>query len=72
MAQRYRAGGMGWGDAKKTLFEKMNEALSPIRSRYEELMKDPSAIDRALNEGAQRARKIASEKMEKVRRVVGL
>lgn len=72
LAQRYRAGGMGWGDAKKTLFEKMNEALSPIRSRYEELMKDPSAIDRALNEGAQRARKIASEKMEKVRRVVGL
>ena len=67
-----QAGGMGWGDAKKTLFEKMNEALTPIRNRYEELMKNPSVIDRALNEGAQRARKIASEKMEKVRRVVGL
>ena len=39
LAQRYRAGGMGWGDAKKTLFEKMNEALTPIRNRYEELMK---------------------------------
>ena len=72
LAQRYRAGGMGWGDAKKTLFEKMNEALTPIRNRYEELMKNPSVIDRALNEGAQRAREIASEKMEKVRRVVGL
>ena len=26
LAQRYRAGGMGWGDAKKTLFEKMQNS----------------------------------------------
>ena len=72
LAARYRAGGMGWGDAKKELFDKMNRMLTPIRDRYPALMADPSVIDEALNRGAERARQLAQRKMEKLRRAVGL
>ena len=72
LAARYRAGGMGWGDAKKELFDKMNRMLTPIRDRYTALMADPSVIDEALNRGAERARQLAQRKMEKLRRAVGL
>lgn len=72
LAVRYRAGGMGWGDAKKALFEKMNEVLTPIGERYQELMKNTALIDQALEKGAQRARLIATKKMDKLRRAIGL
>lgn len=72
LAARYRAGGMGWGEAKKELFEKMNRMLTPIRNRYTELMGDTSIIDEALNRGAERARLLAQRKMDKLRRAVGL
>ncbi len=70
LADRFRAG-IGWGDAKQALFELLDETLAEPRERYNELIADRAKIDRLLAEGAEKARVIASEVMDGVRRAVG-
>lgn len=50
------AQGIGWGDAKQKLFERIDAELSPMRERYEALMAQPEKIEKMLREGAQVAR----------------
>jgi tryptophanyl-tRNA synthetase len=72
LADRYRAGGMGYGEAKKLLFERMMEVLTPIRDRYEELRARPDYVEDVFEEGGRKARAIARETMEECREAVGL
>ncbi len=64
--------GMGWGDAKQTLFERIERDLAPMRERYDELMAAPDRIEEILLAGAQKARKLAQPFMEQLREAVGL
>jgi tryptophanyl-tRNA synthetase len=66
------AAGIGWGDAKKKLFELVNEELTPARERYLELMDDPGFIEAELKKGAEKARATAAVTMDKVRDAVGI
>jgi tryptophanyl-tRNA synthetase len=66
------AGGIAWGEAKKQLFELINNQLSEARVRYEELMANPGHVEDVLRHGAQRARVESSELMAKVREAVGI
>ncbi len=68
----YTAGGMGYGQAKKALAEKVNELFAPARERYEQLVKDPGYVDDVLAEGGRKARAITDEMMNKVRSACGL
>lgn len=72
LAGRYRAGGMGWGEAKQALFEAMEREIAPFRERYDALMADPTHIDRVLAEGADRAREIASQTVGRLRKAIGI
>ena len=72
LAERYRAGGLGWGHAKQELFEKLNIVLSPMRETYTALMSDPSHIDALLESGARRARKVAQKTITRLREAVGV
>ncbi|MCX7948735.1 MAG: tryptophan--tRNA ligase [Treponemataceae bacterium] len=72
LAQRYRAGGMGWGEAKEALFQVMNRELTPIRERYEAYMANPAELDRILAEGAEKARAIARQTIQRLRRAIGI
>lgn len=72
LAREYRAGGMGWGHAKAKLFDIMENTLAPLRSKYEELMAKPDEIYQLLGEGRAKIHKIAREKMQILRDVVGL
>lgn len=72
LAQRYRAGGMGWGEAKEALFQVMNRELTPIRERYETYMANPAELDRILAEGAEKARAIAQKTIQRLRRAIGI
>lgn len=72
LAERYRAGGMGWGHAKQELFEKLNEVISPMRETYDALMADTSKIDAVLVSGAERARKVAKKTISRLRDAVGV
>ncbi|MDR1655895.1 MAG: tryptophan--tRNA ligase [Treponema sp.] len=72
LAARYRAGGMGWGEAKEELFRAANRELSPLRERYEAIMADPAGLDRILAEGAAKARPIAAATVKRFRKAAGI
>jgi len=70
--QRYRNGGMGYGDAKKRLAELTVDYFKPYRDKRAELENDPGAVKAMLKDGAERARAIAAQTLAQARRVVGL
>ena len=66
------ASARGYGELKSTVAEVVIAELTPIRQRYEELMKDVAELDRLLARGAEQARAVAEPKLEEVKRRVGL
>jgi tryptophanyl-tRNA synthetase len=72
MENEFRAGGIGYGEFKKRLFEAIWEAFAPMRQRRAELEADPGHVDQVLAHGASRAQAVAQQTMAKVRRAVGL
>ena len=44
MLRKAYADGIGWGDAKQLLFERIDLEVAPLRERYEALMADPAQI----------------------------
>jgi len=72
LAKKYKAGGMGYGDAKKMLLEKIMAEFKPFREKRDYLEAHPAEVEKILDEGAERARLIAHSTMEKVRASTGL
>jgi tryptophanyl-tRNA synthetase len=72
MADRYRAGGMGYGEAKQALLEKIDSYFGPFRQRRKELASDPGYVEDVLRDGARRARAEAQKTMALVREAVGM
>jgi len=67
------AQGIGWGDAKAQLFERIDREVAPMRERYESLMARPAAIEVILREGAARLRaRYATPLLARLREAVGL
>jgi tryptophanyl-tRNA synthetase len=71
-AERYRRGGMGYGEVKKRVVELLEETFGPYREKRELLARDPGFVDDVLADGGWRARRVAHATMEKVREAVGL
>jgi tryptophanyl-tRNA synthetase len=72
MREKYRAGGFGYGDAKKALLEVMKRELDPKREKREALAQDLDFVEDVLHQGAQRARAVAQETLQKAREAMGL
>jgi len=72
VAETYRAGGMGWGHAKKSLFETLDAKLAQPREKYNLLMENLDYLDEVLAKGAIKARAIAGDFMESLRNTAGL
>jgi tryptophanyl-tRNA synthetase len=72
MAQRYRAGGYGYGEAKKALFEILWQRLEPFRKRRAELAADPAYAESVLRAGGEKARAEACRTLLAARKAVGL
>jgi len=66
------ADGIGWGDAKQKLFERIDSELAPMRERYEALIAQPGQIEATLQAGAQRARALSQPLLARLRDAVGL
>ena len=64
--------GQGYGAFKQAVGEATAELLAPVRERYAELRPDEAALERTLQEGAERAREIAVPTMAEVHSVMGL
>ncbi|MDR2371013.1 MAG: tryptophan--tRNA ligase [Treponema sp.] len=72
LAARYRAGGMGWGEAKEELFRAANRTLGPLRERFEAIMTDREKLDAVLEQGAEKARPIAAATVRRFRKAAGI
>jgi tryptophanyl-tRNA synthetase len=64
--------GIGWGEAKQVLFERIEADVAPMRESYDELMARPAVIEEILQEGARKARAIAAPKVAELRDAIGL
>jgi tryptophanyl-tRNA synthetase len=64
--------GIAWGEAKKQLFDLVNDELAAARDRYTRLMDDPGHIESVLRRGGERAREHSSSLMQNVRAAVGI
>ncbi len=69
---KYRAGGLGYGQAKKRLVELVIDYFKPFRHKRAELEQNIDYVKKILAEGAGRARAVAAGTLEKARRAVGL
>ncbi|MDF4002901.1 tryptophan--tRNA ligase [Luteibacter sp. PPL552] len=65
-------GGIGWGEAKQVLFERLESEIAPMRERYDALMARPDDMEDILHTGAAKARAIAAPLLETLREAVGL
>ncbi|NJD60041.1 MAG: tryptophan--tRNA ligase [Anaerolineales bacterium] len=70
--QECRRAGIGCVDCKMLYARNLNAHLAPFRERRNELAKDPTYVLGVLDDGANRARKIAEQTMADVREAVGL
>lgn len=70
LRQKFLAGGMGYGDAKKILFEKIDSVLAAPRAEYERLMANTDELDKILADGAACAGAVAAETYARVRRAM--
>jgi tryptophanyl-tRNA synthetase len=71
-ADRYRRGGLGYGDAKKKVAELFDERFGPARERRRKLADDTGYVEDVLVSGAEEARAIARDVMHDVREACGI
>ena len=71
LAERYRAGGLGWGHAKQELYEAVERKFAPMREKYDTLIEDRQTLDKILQEGGEKARDIASSTITRLRKAAG-
>lgn len=72
LSDKYTSGGFGYGEAKKKLLAKIHEIFDPFKQKRVELEKNLDYVEEVLLEGGKRARKVAMETMEEVRKKVGI
>lgn len=71
LAAKLRAGGYGWGHAKKDLLDALVDGFAQERDEFNRLMSDRSTLDAELKKGAERARLVAQPVLERVRSKIG-
>jgi tryptophanyl-tRNA synthetase len=70
--QRLRAGGLGYGDLKKALFDRYWNYFAASRARRAQLAADSSLVEQVLQEGAAKARALGRPVLQRARRACGL
>ena len=72
MKAHYTRGGLGDSVVKKRLEGILQELLAPIRARREEYAKDRGQVLQILKEGTMKAREVAAQTTDEVRKALGL
>lgn len=70
LKNQYKKGGLGDVVIKKRLINILENLISPIRTKREELAKHPEEIMKILEEGTTKARLVAQKTMAEVRRAL--
>ena len=71
LKHKYKAGNFGYGHAKQELFELIIEKFSDEREKFNYLMQNKSEIDKELRVGAEKAKIIAKQVLNRVRSKTG-
>jgi tryptophanyl-tRNA synthetase len=66
------AEGIGWGEMKQVLFERINAELAPARAEYERLIAAPAEVEQLLRAGAEKARALSRPFIQDIRSKVGI
>jgi tryptophanyl-tRNA synthetase len=66
------AEGIGWGDMKQLLFERINAEIAPARAEYERLIANPREVEEVLRAGAAKARAVSRPFLAEIRDKVGI
>jgi tryptophanyl-tRNA synthetase len=72
LAERYRAGGMGYGEAKQAVFEASLVYFQEARAKREQLTANPAFVEEVLQSGALKARTKGKQVLQRVRESCGL
>ncbi|MCX6753968.1 MAG: tryptophan--tRNA ligase, partial [Candidatus Nomurabacteria bacterium] len=70
LKKQYRKGGLGDVVIKKRLIDVLENLISPIRTKREELAKNPDEVMKILEEGTKKARLVAQETMAEVKKAM--
>jgi len=70
--EKYKTEGIKYQELKNELAEAIFEELKPIQQRRTEIMAREGYVDKVMIEGAEKARKIASETIKEVKKKMGL
>ena len=70
--KQYLSSGIKYQDLKSELAEAIYQELKPIQEKRRELTKNPDYVDKVIDEGAQKARAIASKTLKEVKEKMGL
>ena len=70
--QRYRSGGIGYGEVKARLADAVEARIAPMRTRYQRLLSDPAELDARLAKGEQRACRRADRTLARTMVAMGL
>ena len=68
----YKSGSVQYRELKETLAEAIVEFFGSFRKKRGELQKDEKAIEQILEQGAEKAKKVASATLEEVKEKIGL
>lgn len=71
MRQKYLNGNYGYGHAKQELFELIIKRYSKEREAFNFYMSNPESLDKKLEQGEAKARLIAHEVLDRVRKKIG-
>ncbi|MGG6229860.1 tryptophan--tRNA ligase [Tenacibaculum sp. SDUM215027] len=71
MRANYENGGYGYGHAKQALYELIIDKFADVRAKYSHYMENRHEIDKALAVGAEKARVIAKDVLQRVRGKIG-
>ncbi len=72
IAEKYRAGGYGYGHAKKELLSLIDDYFSEARAKRKKLARDMDYVRDVLKAGGEKARKRAETVMEPLREATGI
>ena len=72
LKEHYKKGGLGDVVVKRYLFDILENLIAPIRTKREYLARNPDYIYQILKEGSDKARQIASQTLDQVRKHIGL
>ncbi|WBX73817.1 tryptophan--tRNA ligase [Tenacibaculum pacificus] len=71
MRANYEGGNYGYGHAKQALYELIIEEFAEIRAKYAHYMENRNEIDKALSIGAEKAKTVATDVLQRVRKKIG-